>query len=236
MLEAKSARLPAAVPAVRRIPWAGVLLPSLLLFAASLGLQAWTYFEAQRLRELARMEGRAAVAQVEYAAFQGERVNEVVADLVGSAQREAVLAFYDRFTQSREVSFLLVSSALSLDVPVHYLVGLAWAESRFKPGAINGRRNANGTSDYGLMQLNSGEYGALGITYIMEPAHNVRLGAEHLRAMFDRYHDWPEAILSYNAGTGDTVPRASVRHVADVLDYAHQLDEAFIAGYLGGRR
>jgi soluble lytic murein transglycosylase-like protein len=218
------------------VPWAGVLLPGLILFAGSLALNGWVYYETARMRELARIEGRAQVERVAYATFQGERVNRVVADLLASpATGERVLSFYDRYTESREITYLLVYTALTLDVPVHYLVGLAWAESRFKPLAVNGHKNTNGTTDYGLMQLNSAEYGALGVAYIMEPAHNVRLGAEHLRAMFDKYNDWPEAILSYNAGTGETVRRPSVRHVADVLDYAHTLDEAFVAAFLEAR-
>ena len=56
-----------------RVPWLAVLLPGLVLFAGSLGLNAYAYFEAERLHELTRIEGQASVDRVTYASFQGAR-------------------------------------------------------------------------------------------------------------------------------------------------------------------
>ena len=185
-----------------------------------------------RLREEARAEAEQIQrVRMTYGAFRGLKVNAVVADLLNT-RREDVLRFYDSYTQDREISHLLTAFALAYDIPVHYFVALAWAESRFRPGAINGHKNQNGTTDYGLLQLNSAEFPDDTPEFLMDLGHNIRIGADHLDAFYRRYGDWTEALISYNAGTGTSVARSSVRHVADILEYSYGLDEAFVERFL----
>src|SRR5262245_5420381 len=70
------------------------------------------------------------------------------------------------------------------------LRAIAWQESRNQPGALN--ENANGSCDYGLMQINSvhlltlKQYGISRST-LMEPCKNVYIAAWHLRRKMNKY-------------------------------------------------
>ena len=59
-----------------------------------------------------------------------------------------------KFTGSRMVTEAIVDNCLIQDVPIALAMGIAWTESRFFPRAVNGIHNANGTSDWGLFQVN----------------------------------------------------------------------------------
>ncbi|WP_058034335.1 lytic transglycosylase domain-containing protein, partial [Burkholderia pseudomallei] len=70
------------------------------------------------------------------------------------------------------------------------LRAIAWQESHNRPEALN--KNANGSTDYGLMQINSIHLPTLsryGITKdtLMEPCKSVYIAAWHLRRKMDKY-------------------------------------------------
>jgi len=70
------------------------------------------------------------------------------------------------------------------------LVGIAKHESGLDPTRVN--HNKNGTTDYGLLQINSANFGWLGLTpeSAMDPCKSMRAGAEVLRS-----------ISAYNTGS-----------------------------------
>jgi len=84
------------------------------------------------------------------------------------------------------------------------LRAIAWQESRNRPDALN--RNVNGSTDYGLMQINSVHLPALsrygiGRDTLMEPCKNVYIAAWHLRQKMDRHGNTWQAVGAYHSET-----------------------------------
>jgi soluble lytic murein transglycosylase-like protein len=84
------------------------------------------------------------------------------------------------------------------------LRAIAWQESRNRPDALN--KNTNGSTDYGIMQINSIHLSTLkqyGITRdtLMEPCKNVYIAAWHLRQKMNKYGNTWQAIGAYHSET-----------------------------------
>ncbi len=156
-----------------------------------------------------------------------EGVNSRIKEMIREGLVEDVYRFYDRYTENRDITYLLVSNAITYEIPVHFLFGLAWTESEFYPNAVNGERNTDGSTDYGLMQLNSHTYRAYDRGYLMTPENNVRLSCEHLRGGYERYGNWYEALLAYNAGNTDLVRNSTIKHFIEVMEFSKMLNIAF---------
>ncbi|MGF6851374.1 lytic transglycosylase domain-containing protein [Paraburkholderia sp. CI3] len=84
------------------------------------------------------------------------------------------------------------------------LRAIAWQESHFHPDATH--RNANGSIDYGMMQINSihlhrlAQYG-ISSTQLMDPCASVYIAAWHLRQKMLKYGNTWEAVGSYHSET-----------------------------------
>jgi soluble lytic murein transglycosylase-like protein len=95
------------------------------------------------------------------------------------------------------------------------LVAIARTESSLNPVAIG--RNANGSRDIGLMQINSAWLPALsrhgiGESELLDPCTNIHVGAWILADNFRRLgHTW-EAVGAYNASS----PSARERYIARI--------------------
>jgi soluble lytic murein transglycosylase-like protein len=82
------------------------------------------------------------------------------------------------------------------------LRAIAWQESHNRPDAVN--RNANGSTDYGVMQINSvhlptlSKYGISKNT-LMEPCKNVYIAAWHLRQKMNKYGNTWAAVGAYHS-------------------------------------
>jgi soluble lytic murein transglycosylase-like protein len=84
------------------------------------------------------------------------------------------------------------------------LRAIAWQESHNQPNAMN--KNANGSIDYGLMQINSVHLGQLaqyGIstTMLMQPCKSVYVAAWHLRQKMNKYGNTWQAVGAYHSET-----------------------------------
>lgn len=84
------------------------------------------------------------------------------------------------------------------------LRAIAWRESHNRPNALN--HNANGSTDYGVMQINSVHLPALaqyGISThtLMQPCKNVYIAAWHLRREMDKYGNTWAAVGAYHSET-----------------------------------
>lgn len=80
------------------------------------------------------------------------------------------------------------------------LRGIARIESNLNPNAIN--RNANGSVDFGLMQVNSSWVSSMGLDagrLRSDPCYNVMAGSKVLKLCIDRYGYTWEAVGCYNA-------------------------------------
>lgn len=84
------------------------------------------------------------------------------------------------------------------------LRAIAWQESHNHADAVG--HNANGSTDYGLMQINSVHLPVLqqyGITRstLMDGCKNVYVAAWHLRQQMDRYGNTWAAVGAYHSAT-----------------------------------
>lgn len=84
------------------------------------------------------------------------------------------------------------------------LRAISWQESRDTPGAKH--RNANGSTDFGLMQINSVHLPALarfGIDSgtLMDPCASVYIAAWHLRSKMNKYGNTWDAVGAYHSET-----------------------------------
>jgi len=80
------------------------------------------------------------------------------------------------------------------------LFGIAKVESGLNPRAVG--HNRNGSSDFGLMQINSFWIDKLGTTeseLLENPCYNVMSGASVLRGCLDRFGESWRAVGCYNA-------------------------------------
>lgn len=105
------------------------------------------------------------------------------------------------------------------------LYATAYVESRYSPGAIS--RNTNGTTDIGLMQVNSTwlptlhEYGITRDT-LLNACASTYIGAWIMAQNFRRYgYSW-KAIAAYNVGSLDTARRARIGY-----EYARKVYAAY---------
>lgn len=86
----------------------------------------------------------------------------------------------------------------------YVLRAIAWQESHNRGDAIH--KNENGSTDYGLMQINSvhlptlSQYGITSST-LMEPCKNVYIAAWHLRRQMDKYGNTWQAVGAYHSAT-----------------------------------
>ena len=99
------------------------------------------------------------------------------------------------------------------------LRAIAWQESRNRPDAMH--RNANGSIDYGVMQINSIHLPALsryGISTdtLMEPCKNVYIAAWHLRQKMNKYGNTWAAVGAYHSETPSLRDRYA-QQIADIL-------------------
>jgi soluble lytic murein transglycosylase-like protein len=84
------------------------------------------------------------------------------------------------------------------------LRAIAWQESHNRPDALH--KNANGSTDYGLMQINSihlptlAQYG-ISTNTLMEPCKNVYIAAWHLRQQMNKYGNTWQAVGAYHSQT-----------------------------------
>jgi len=99
------------------------------------------------------------------------------------------------------------------------LRAIAWQESHNRPDALH--RNANGSIDYGVMQINSvhlptlSQYG-ISTSTLMEPCKNVYIAAWHLRQKMNKYGNTWAAVGAYHSETPALRDRYA-QQIADIL-------------------
>jgi hypothetical protein len=97
----------------------------------------------------------------------------------------------------------MVEAGKSFNLPPKLVLAFAMHESGLNPRATN--PNTNGTTDYGLMQLNSthfGEFHTTGEEMLVNVEKNVCLGAKVLADCVQRYGISYNGVNCYNKGPG----------------------------------
>lgn len=112
------------------------------------------------------------------------------------------LAVCGLFSSKMVHAFCFEEAGRLYNLPPELLVSIAKQESGLRPDAIN--KNANGSYDYGVMQINSCWAKTLGPELwasLGDPCTNVKVGAWILRKCIDDYgYNW-RAIGCYNSRT-----------------------------------
>jgi soluble lytic murein transglycosylase-like protein len=97
------------------------------------------------------------------------------------------------------------------------LRAIAWQESHNTPDALH--KNDNGSTDYGLMQINSvhlptlAQYG-ISTETLMQPCKNVYIAAWHLRQKMNKYGNTWQAVGAYHSET----PTLRDRYASQIVD------------------
>ncbi|PPT92352.1 lytic murein transglycosylase [Xanthomonas theicola] len=105
-------------------------------------------------------------------------------------------------------------------VNARVLKAIAWQESRGRPQAIH--HNANGSVDYGQMQINSihlprlSRYG-VSVRELMHPCASAYVAAWHLRQMMNKYGNSWAAVGAYHSETPGERDRYA-RSVRQILE------------------
>jgi soluble lytic murein transglycosylase-like protein len=168
------------------------------------------------------------IERIERSAFLTEYgINQKAEELIKAGKSEELYRFYDKFTGNREVTYALIAAGIMNDIPLHYLFGTAWAESRFYPTAVNDKKNANGSADYGLMQLNSGTFKQYKKETLLDLKSNIRLACEFILKKHQQYGNWYEVFMGYNGGNTELVKNNTVNYMVSILEYAKKLDVEF---------
>lgn len=99
------------------------------------------------------------------------------------------------------IANLVTQYANQYGVPPSIALGVASHESGFNPNATN-TGNSNGTTDWGVMQLNDTVVKTLGIQNPLDPNQNINAGVSLLASYYNKYGDWNTALAAYAAGPG----------------------------------
>lgn len=97
-------------------------------------------------------------------------------------------------------AFCFDEAARTYGINPDLLRGIARIESKNNPSALN--RNQNGSTDLGIMQINSSWIKPLGLDQeelLRNPCYNVMTGARILKKCMDKHGYTWEAIGCYNA-------------------------------------
>ncbi len=100
-----------------------------------------------------------------------------------------------------DVQSMIIASAQRQGVDPLLALAIAAHESSFNPTATH--VNANGTTDWGVMQLNDSTYPSLGVTDPLDPQQNIDGGVSLLARYNTQYSgDTNKILWAYAAGPG----------------------------------
>jgi hypothetical protein len=163
------------------------------------------------------------VKEVEHIYLSRMEVNDMIHHEIDAGRMEWIYLFYDAITGDRRWTHILLQTSLLYKVPVNLVFALAKRESNFDPWAEN-HSNTNGTSDYGLLQLNSGTFSDLSTKTLLDPSENALIGVQYLLTRHNDLDSWEKAVIAYNGGNGERIAQSAISHLDWVLAYEREFD------------
>jgi hypothetical protein len=114
---------------------------------------------------------------------------------------------------------MITSAATSAGIPPSLALAVAQEESSFNPNATN--TNSNGTTDYGVMQINSSNLSALGLSDPLNPQANITAGVGLLAQLYNQYGgNIQQTLWAYNAGpnavSSGNLPASTANYISAV--------------------
>ena len=128
-------------------------------------------------------------------------------------------------TSTASIQQMIVDAANEYGVPPSIALGIAAHESGFNPNALN--NNTNGTTDYGVMQLNTSTLQTYGVSTAdaLDPQTNIDTGVSLLGSLLQKYNgNTTDALWAYANGSGNvnpngTPPAATQSFISYVTSY-----------------
>jgi hypothetical protein len=108
-------------------------------------------------------------------------------------------------------------AARAVDLHPWLVAAVMQTESAFDPRAMSRAGAA------GLMQLMPAAAADHGVDDVFDPAENLRGGAEHLRAMLDRFSSLSLALAAYNAGATTVERYDGIPPYKETRDYVRRV-------------
>ena len=112
---------------------------------------------------------------------------------------------------------LIAQAARRHGLPPALVKAVVKAESNFQPNALSDK------GAQGLMQLMPDTADDLGVDHPFTPEENVAGGTRYLRAMYDRFGDWEQALAAYNAGPGAVDRFGGIPPYAETQEYVERV-------------
>lgn len=126
--------------------------------------------------------------------------------------------------QAATIQQMIVNAANLYGVPASVALAVAQHESQFQPGATH--INTNGTTDYGVFQLNSSVLQTFGLTpaQAFDPQTNIDTAVSLLGSYIKTYGDVNTALWAYASGPGTVAAGGAPNSTAVGL-------QNYVAGY-----
>jgi len=139
-------------------------------------------------------------------------------------------------TSPSQVQAMIVQAAQAQGVPPNLALGIASHESGFNPAATN--QNPNGTTDYGVMQLNTSVLQTYGVSpsAAMDPQTNIDTGVGLLASLLQKYNGNQQMALwayAQGAGTVANSPGGPNSAAQNFISYVQNFDASSILASLG---
>lgn len=141
------------------------------------------------------------------------------------------LGLASTYTQA-QIAQMVASAAQSYGVPVSVALAVAQHESNFNPNATN--LNTNGTTDYGVMQLNSTTVQTLGVQNPLDPQQNINAGVGLLATYIQKYGNVQDALWAYASGPGAVASGHPMNSTASqFVSYVQNYDPSSVLASIG---
>ena len=112
---------------------------------------------------------------------------------------------------------LIVRAARRHGLPPGLVKAVVKAESNFEVAAVSNK------GAQGLMQLMPETAEDMGVANPFQAEDNVLGGTRYLRAMYDRFGDWEQALAAYNAGPGAVDRYQGIPPYAETQEYVERV-------------
>jgi hypothetical protein len=149
--------------------------------------------------------------------------------------KDGVVDFFTVVVDSRVLVSIILAQADLYNIPPALAFALCWEESQYSVRAVN-RKNANGSIDRGLFQLNNLSFPQLSDADFFNPETNAHYGMAHLRWCLDAAGSEIAGLAMYNAGVtrvnADQTPKKTLNYVSRILETRNRFEDAFRLEYV----
>jgi len=132
--------------------------------------------------------------------------------------------YYDGIDLPKDLQYHTYLTAKRYNVDYEDVLAIMYVESKFDVHAVN-RGNSNGTTDYGLMQINDVHLSSRNLTPedIMCPYKNIEVAIEILANNASRVGHGERLYLAYNMGVRGSRNVSHTRYSREVLSFKRRL-------------